>query len=373
MKHYKIVRPRYKTSKAIWPDQAGLAYNFPQATGGEKVAILELGGSYNVNDINAYCDQRKYKRPTLIDVLVDGATKVSDPQGADGEVGLDICVVAAIAQGATIYVVFAPNTDQGFIDGIAKCIDLAPHSISISWGSPSDTWSSSTKKTLDTLFQKAINAGIIVFAASGDNASSDGETGNHVDYPAESPYVVGCGGTHLELNSDGSRSVETAWSLASDGTGSGGGISTVYPKPAYQSAINLSGRGVPDVSGNADPNTGFLVMVNGVIQQIGGTSGVAPLYAALCAVIKNNKVDWHIPIYQDVTDNYDVVSGTNGTYRCGTGYDCVTGVGVLDGTRFMNSLNGVTNPPVPINPQPPVTPQKSFWQKLLDILTFGAL
>src|SRR5215471_12037103 len=81
--------------------------------------------------------------------------------------------------------------------------------------------------------------------------ASSGDSGNGVEYPAASPYVLGVGGTTLHLNSDGSYSSETSWS------GSGGGISSYEPRPAWQAPANPAGnRGVPDVAYDADPVTG---------------------------------------------------------------------------------------------------------------------
>jgi kumamolisin len=334
------------------------AYNFPlgQDVSNKTVAILELGGAFNLVDVVAYCARYKYKLPQITAVFVDGAAEQSDPQGADGEVCLDIDVIAAVAEGCKIVVVFAPNSDQGFIDGVAKCIELQPDAISISWGSPEDGWAPETRTALDNLFMDAASKSISVFCASGDNGSSDGETlGQHVDYPASSPYVIACGGTRLVLNDDGTRSTETAWNctgldllgnIVGSSEGGGGGVSVAYNStPTYQTGLlpNLpSGRRSPDVSGNADPDTGYLVDIDGTIQQIGGTSAVAPLYAALQCLLNSAKGgklgDMHVRFYGNPGSFYDVVSGSNGAYKAGTGYDCVTGLGVVDAAALSKAI-----------------------------------
>jgi len=294
---------------------------------------LELGGIFSLTDIVTYCHRYGYKVPTMTAVFIDGALAQSDPYGADGEVCLDIDVIAAVAQGCQIVVVFAPNTDQGFIDGVKECLDTHPDAISISWGAPENTWSQQARDQLDHLFQTANDQGIPVFVAAGDNGSSDGEPGKHCDYPASSPYVVSCGGTHLEIDAEGHRVTETAWSNG------GGGLSSVYAPPAYQSRLGLDHRAVPDLAGNADPATGYQVDIDGDLQQIGGTSAVAPLMAAYYVILKaqahKDLGHLHDVIYQHEACFFDVVRGSNGAYEAKPGYDCVTGVGVIDGTRFI--------------------------------------
>jgi kumamolisin len=246
-------------------------------------------------------------------------------------------LVAGVAPGLRIAVVFAPNTNTGFIDGVKQCLDLDPDAISISWGGPVDQWDGSDIAALDALFEAAEQKGINVFCAAGDSGAKDGERGFHPDYPACSPFVISCGGTNLQLNSDGTRQSETAWSttlLNSDGTG--GGIATNYPTPNWQSNImpsEPSGRRSPDVAGNADPATGYLVDIDGQDQQIGGTSAVAPLYAAL-QILLNAEAGQHIgnlhtKFYANPSIFYDVIEGNNG-YPAGPGFDLCTGLGVID-------------------------------------------
>jgi kumamolisin len=331
------------TATALTPLRVAKAYNFPQGVDVSKrtVAILELGGAFNLSDVVAYCNRYGFKVPRITTVFVDGAAEQSDPQGADGEVCLDIDVIAAVAQGCHIAVVFAPNSDKGFIDGVKACLDLDPDAISISWGSPEDGWAPESRAALDALFQAAEEKGINVFAAAGDNGSGDGEMfGAHTDYPASSPFVIACGGTHLELAADGTRQLETAWSNG------GGGISAAYNStPNWQqgtaSALQ-SGRRVPDVSGNADPNTGYEVDIDGQLAQIGGTSAVAPLMAAyqvLLNALKNQHVgNMHTKMYGATQSFFDVTLGGNGAFVCTPGFDCVTGIGVVNGTEFAQAV-----------------------------------
>lgn len=337
-----------RTAKALLPHQVAKAYNFPENVDVSKrtVAVLELGGAYKDSDVFAYCERNGYKKPQLSSIMVDGMTMQSSE--ADGEVCLDVDVIAGVAQGCKIVVVFAPNSAQGFIDGVKKCVSINPDAISISWGGPEDTYSTHERVELDALFKQAAEKGIAVFAASGDNGSSDGEIwGNHVDYPASSPYVVACGGTYLEVNPDGTRLLERVW------TNGGGGISKYYPTPDWQSSTLLhaaKGRRVPDLSGNADPASGFQVDINGFIQQIGGTSAVAPFMAAyqliLNAIAGKHVGNFHTKIQTHAACFYDVRTGSNGGFSASQGFDCCTGWGVMDGHAFAKAVNGPSVPHV---------------------------
>lgn len=353
MRSYRTFAPRLTTT-ALMPHQVARAYNFPKVDpkllANRKVFIIEFGGAYDPVDIKTYCEQSDYAMPKLSNLYADGAKEVSDPQGADGEVCLDICVIAGAAPGCEIIVVFAPNSEQGFVDGVTLALDsaLKGDAISISWGGPEDGWSTAGMFALDAVFKRAVESGIGVYCASGDNGSGDGELGNHVDYPASSPYVIACGGTRLTLNADGTRQSETAWSPGFLGKGgaSGGGISAVYTAtPWWQDGVDThdqAGRRVPDISGNADPSTGYLVSIGGQLQQVGGTSAVAPLMAAHQLLV-NAEMGAHVGklpqrFYQAPKCFYDVTQGNNGGFHSGTGYDCVTGLGAIDAEAFLESL-----------------------------------
>lgn len=333
---YRNFSPR--TLQGLLPHQVARAYNLPVVAPDKmkrrKVAIIELGGLFSIADVYSYCDKHGYVKPQITTMFVDGATQASDD--ADGEVCLDIDVVAGVAPGIHIVVVFAPNTDQGFTDAVklARTSVLKDDVISISWGAPEDKWSAAAIAAMNEEFKLCAENGIGVYCASGDGGSSDGETfGRHVDFPASSPYVVACGGTTLELNPDGTRKSETAWGSGSlfSTTGSGGGESKLFP-----------GRKVPDISGNADPQSGYIIDINGSEAQVGGTSGSSPFWAAYQALInaERNEHVGHLPALFYKADGcfVDVTAGSNGGYKATAGYDEVTGLGVLDGTKFLAFL-----------------------------------
>ncbi len=337
-----VVNPR-ATGTSYTPVQVAQLYGLPSGSTakGQTIGIIELGGGYKTADITAYFKSLGVAAPTVTAVLVDGGKNKSDgPNGADGEVMLDIEVAGAVASGAKIVVYFAPNTDQGFIDAIATAVhDTAnkPSVISISWGGPESSWTAQSITALDQACQSAAALGVTILAASGDNGSGDGVTDgkNHVDFPASSPHVLACGGTKL-TGSSGKITAEVVWNETAANEGAtGGGISTSFPQPSWQSTITATkaGRGVPDVSGNADPTTGYQVRVDGGSYVIGGTSAVAPLWAGLLAVVNAKAkttggfVQPKLYAATAASAFRDITSGNNGAFKAAKGWDACTGLG----------------------------------------------
>jgi kumamolisin len=347
------------------PPQVAKLYQFPaNASGaGQTIGIIELGGGYRTADLTAYFKSIGQKTPKISAVLVDGGKNApTNSNSADGEVMLDIEVAASVAPGANIVVYFTPNTDQGFIDAIATAVHDTknkPSVISISWGGPEANWTAQSMAALDAACQSAAALGITVTVAAGDDGSTDGLTGgqNHVDFPASSPHVLACGGTKLE-GSGSTISSEVVWNeLANNEGATGGGVSNVFPLPSWQSSAGVpkptnpaGGRGVPDVCGDADPTTGYVIRVDGKSMVIGGTSAVAPLWAGLIAVAnsQNGKTAGFIQpaIYaaKGKAAFNDITSGTNYTgtpvgFKAGPGWDACTGLGSPIGTKLIAVVN----------------------------------
>ncbi len=331
-------------------------YAFPAGDGtGQSIAILEFGGGYREEDLATYFSEIGVPVPSVAAVSIDGAQNdPSTPDSADGEVMLDIEVAGAVAPGAHQSIYFAPNTARGFIDAITSAVHDSSHPpsvISISWGAAESFWTAQAREALDTEFQAAGLLGITVCVASGDDGSTDqgGDGRAHVDYPASSPWVLGCGGTRIEVD-DGTISSEVAWN---DGAGSatGGGVSEIYPLPDWQAAADVPpsandaqtrGRGVPDVAGNASPATGYWVRVDGVEASVGGTSAVAPLWAGLVALL-NQQLDDEIGflnprLYTSSDAFQDITRGDNGDYDAAPGWDACTGLGRPIGTNILSLL-----------------------------------
>src|SRR5208337_4170610 len=296
------------------PNEVAQLYDYPAADGtGQCIGLIELGGGFQLDDLSNYFGSLKIAPPQVISVSVDGGSNSpTTPDSADGEVMLDIEVAGAIAPAAKIVVYFAPNTDQGFLDAITTAVhDSAnqPSAISISWGSAESNWTSQAMTNFDDAFQAAAAMGVTVCVASGDNGSSDGvnDGNNHVDFPASDSFVLGCGGTTLQA-SNGQIVNETVWNDLSTGEGAtGGGVSNVFPLPTWQA--------------------GF-----------GGTSAVAPLWAALVARI-NHKMGkpagfLNPLIYNQAVEAsgfHDITEGNSGSFSAGPGWDPCTGLGTPDG------------------------------------------
>jgi kumamolisin len=369
------------TDLSYTPVQVAQAYQFPaNASGaGQTIGIIELGGGYRATDLAAYFQTLGLAAPNVTTVSVDGGkNSPSNANSADGEVMLDIEVAAAVAPGANIVVYFTPNTDQGFIDAISTAVhdtNNKPSVISISWGGPESTWTAQAMTALDEACQSAAALGITITVAAGDNGSTDGVTdgANHVDFPASSPHVLACGGTSLQASGSTINS-EVVWNeLANNEGATGGGVSNFFPLPAWQANANVpaptvsgGGRGVPDVSGDADPATGYTIRVDGQTSPIGGTSAVAPLWAGLIAVINQQTgttagfLQPTIYAAKAASSFNDITSGNNPAFSAGPGWDACTGLGSPIGTQLLQLFGGAPAPtpnPAP-TPAPPVPPPK---------------
>jgi kumamolisin len=337
------------------PPQVAALYKFPKDVNGsgQTIGILELGGGFHPKDLTNYFASIGVKEPTVTSVSVDkGKNHPTTPSSADGEVLLDIEVAGAVAPGAKIVVYFAPNTDQGFLDALTTAVHdktNKPSVVSISWGAPESQWTSQAMTAFDSAAQDAAALGVSICAASGDNGSSDGVSDgkNHVDFPASSPHILACGGTTLN-SSGGAITSETVWNDGAGGGAGGGGFSTQFtPLPTYQSSAGVkgSGRGVPDVSGDADPQTGYQVLVDGQSMVIGGTSAVAPLWSGLIALM-NQKLGKPVGFLQPAiyalassTKAFqDITSGNNGSFSAAPGWDAATGLGSPNGQNLVTAL-----------------------------------
>jgi kumamolisin len=350
--------PHAGGSTSYTPVQVGELYQFPRGSSAsnQTIGIIELGGGFRQTDIAAYFKTLGQKPPQVIAVPIgNGKNNPTNSNSADGEVMLDIEVAGAVAPGARIVVYFAPNTDQGFVDAIAHAIHdttYKPSVISISWGSAEVNWTVQAMAALDAACQSAAALGITITAASGDNGSSDAVTDgeNHVDFPASSPHVLACGGTNLQ-GSGSTISAETVWNAQPQGGATGGGVSNIFPLPTWQASSKVpkptdpsGGRGVPDVAGDADPASGYVVRVDGQTFVIGGTSAVAPLWAGLIAVAnqQNGKSAGFIQpaIYagQGKPAFRDTVQGSNGSFAAGAGWDACTGLGSPIALQLINAI-----------------------------------
>jgi kumamolisin len=323
------------------------AYSWPNnLVGGGVIAIVELGGGWVQPDMNAFFQSIGQPTPSITDVSVDGTQNtpnqsIGSADDPDYEVALDIEVAgasyyAATGKAAVIRVYWSQNIDTAVQKAAQDGCDVC----SISWGADEAVWGTSAVQEMESVATSATGAGLAVFAATGDNDSSDGGSAPaNVDAPSSCPHVVACGGTNK------TATTETVWNdnpEQTDGEGTGGGYSTVFPVQTFQIGAPLapadtqfgSGRMVPDVSADADPQTGYTVYVHGSIAVVGGTSAVAPLYAGLFASF-GTKLGFVTPkLWQNQGAFNDIIQGGNGFYNAAPGPDPCSGIGSPIGAKI---------------------------------------
>jgi subtilase family serine protease len=363
--------------------QAGGAGGTPDAGAGETVAVLELE-PYDDYDISQY-EQCYGINALFANVPVDGGAGTGP---GSGEAALDIENVIGLAPQARVIVYEGPNSGAGPYDTFSAIITQHQSQVvTASWGQcePLDGYSEAAAES--TLFQEAAAQGQSIFSAAGDDGAEDcfpESPSAAVDDPASQPDVTGVGGT--TLSAIGPRPTEHVWNDGPETGATGGGVSSFWTMPSYQSAaasalhvIQASSSGstcgapasycreAPDVSADADPATGYMIYWNGQgdaglgqptgWQSVGGTSGAAPAWAALAALTNASAACGGMPIgfanpalynaastayssdFNDVTSGDNDMTGTNnGKFAAGPGYDMTTGLGTPNGAALAGTL-----------------------------------
>lgn len=373
-KHNAIIDPNYQPAidpnviASPTPVDLALAYKFPRAPGGDLVqgkgacvAIIELGGGWTTQNLTSTFGRISQPNPTVVDIGVDGG--VNDG-GADanssGEVMLDIYCVGAVAPACKIAMYFAPNSYQGFIDTIITPTNDTvnnPSVISVSWGTVDSNFSVPNRNAFETALQAAVVKGITVFIAAGDygvKALSSSATYT-VQYPGTSPYCVCAGGTVMSINNDYSIASEVPWGTSGGSFAGGGGVSTIFSVPAWQTGFSsklypggtvtsLTGRGIPDVSAHAVGYAFYYGSSNTFGSGFVGTSATAPLLGGMMARLNSLtgrrigfvNTDWYsirTTAFNDQTtgDNH---GGNTVGYMGTAGWDATTGIGTPIGTEI---------------------------------------
>jgi kumamolisin len=346
--------------RSFTPKRIAELYDFPKHLDGrgQRIAIIELGGGFRRAELHRYFATLAMEMPKITAVSVDGSrNRPGVDREADHEVLGDIEVIGAVAPGAEMLVYFAPASDRGFIDALTTAMfdPREPSVISISWGDAEINWTEQARMAMDSAFRAAAALGITVCAATGDAGWTDGVAGRyaHVDYPASSPYVLACGGTRLEVQNG--AIAETVWNNH-NGNATGGGVSAIYELPSWQRSARVPrsvvrrghGRGVPDVAGNADPETGYLIGSGKANFGWGGTSAVAPLWAGLIARLNQGlgtRVGYLNPLLYEAVEPAafnDVSRGGNGAYRARrSSWDACTGHGSPKGSALLDALRAL--------------------------------
>lgn len=365
------------------PPQVAALYNYPQGNGqGQCIALLEFGGGVETASVTAYFQNLGIPAPNVVVIPVDNvSTDPSADPDSTGEVMLDVEVAGSICPGANIAVYFSTFDEKGLIDAISAVVadkTNDPSVCSISWGwdenqpfQNSTPWTPAAMQAIGESFLAAAQLGITVCVSTGDDGSEaqvqDGRA--HVNYPATDPSVLAVGGTTLHATTGNPPAIasEVVWNdgptsnQGGGGGGTGGGVSDYLPVPTWQQGIvptsinpgNFAGRAIPDVAGNADPNTGYLMYSGGQFGTVGGTSASSPLWGALIAICNQQlgaRVgNFNALLYStigpkggalnDITqgDN-DVENLLNGEFPAGKGWDACTGWGTPNGQALLAAL-----------------------------------
>ena len=372
--------------KPLEPADLEQRYRFPTGdASGQIVAIAEFGGAFFPDDLATFCQQIGRPEPTVHQVGVD-VTVMTEQQvmqlppaqrqqvlDLSGEVNMDVQIIAGLCPAATIVVYFATFDEKGWVDLISEIINGEPESpmaVSVSWGMAEDSqdWTPGARDAINQRLAAVSALGISFCVSSGDDGSGDqiNDGAAHVNFPASSPYVVAVGGTMLQGGD------EVTWwqdpgDRADGGGSTGGGVSTVFKRPAWQAvkvaSINpgsIDGRVIPDVAALAGPPFYWLIL-QGQAAPNGGTSAAAPLWAALIARSAAAE-NVHTPsflapsLYQPSGNGQtvgarvcrDIIKGDNRSpspgkgYEAKQGFDAVTGWGVPAGSPLQAGPAAVT-------------------------------
>ena len=381
----------------LTPSDIANIYGIPTSLQGssQSIALVEYDNFID-SDISTYASMFSLPTPNFNRILINPTcgiccsgntctscsctlTPPTTPGTGQGEVTLDIQMAIAVAPKAQILVYIAKNTlTVSAINQIAQ--DNLAKTVSTSWGFPEDEIFPNLQgfATLENnIFKQMASQGQSFFAATGDHGAfgdfSNNPTKLVIQDPSSQPFVTAVGGTQVNLDSSGNRVSETTWFDAQSTQGSGGGISVFWPLPSYQNSLGTAAnkgsttfRMVPDVSLNADPNTGYLVILNGNQDQFGGTSASAPLWAAFTCLINEYRATQGLasigflnptiyPVFQgnqysslmnDINDN-----SNNGFFPAVTGYDLATGWGTFKAQELLLALStSPTSTPTTSNP-----------------------
>jgi kumamolisin len=350
----------------LWPTEVAALYGIPldHDTSSVCVGIIALGGGYLPSDLAKALTGMQRQVRVAIDQSVSGSHNTfGGGTPADQEIALDLQIIAGLVPKSKIVVYFAPNTIQSLVTAINQAIfdDVnKPQVLSVSWGSAEKFWTAPGRDAMQAVLADAQRLRVNVVFASGDQLATAGLTDGkvHVWFPASSPYALGCGGTTLDATPGGDATGTAAEAVWNDGSsGTGGGISDVFPVPAYQLNLKLPPsvndgavrRGVPDVAGAAGGTPGYRVVLNGVETVEDGTSAVAPLWAALIAIANAQRGTplgfVNSALYSNPSLLRPVIRGNNRDdgkgYDAGPGWSACTGLGVPKGADIIAALAAV--------------------------------
>ena len=343
---------------------------------GETVVMPELASGPPSTDIrqDLAAFDSKFGLPSAKLNVVNTIARSATPYLAGAEEVEDTDMVHAIAPGATLDVVLVPQdaiaSSASFAAAITKVIQegVARHAavVSISASAGEHFLTSKEAAAMNAALEQARDRHVTVVASSGDaGAIADDDPSAQVSMPASDPLVLGAGGTTLDATwATGTYHGEKAWNAGDEA--SGGGYSSLFPRPAYQDGLTRARatRGVPDVSADADPGTGMaLAYSDGSLHSARGTSAAAPLWAGVIA-LADQQAGRHLgfvnPAIYAIAQGpgyhrafHDVVTGDNSVqwhsgiitgYHAGPGWDPVTGWGSPDAQYLVPLLAHAARP-----------------------------
>ncbi|MDA8335373.1 MAG: S53 family peptidase [Peptococcaceae bacterium] len=352
-------------ASGLTPADVRRAYNVPPGLdgAGQTIALLEFGSGYSREDIDAFARDEAGLTDYDLRFVSLGAVSDGGREPVDMEATLDVQWALALAPKARIVVYGAPPGDscpefgQSLVRALRYVVndrEFQPSIISISYGDAEQNFKD-VHRAVENVLEEAAARNISVFAASGDHGAYgeqwlDDEKIRRVDFPASCPHAIAVGGTSLTV----APYRESAWTArgpADDGA-TGGGISSLFDAPDYQSGHldrwDTTKRGVPDVAAVADPATGCVAVFGGERRTVGGTSLSAPIWAGITALVnqaRGNPAGFFLPrLYADPASLRDITTGNNSFnsvpgYAAGPGWDPCTGLGTPDVARLVEQLS----------------------------------
>jgi subtilase family serine protease len=347
VQHPLVYRPASLStpgSPPFVPSDLWKAYNFLPLYSqgikgnGARIAIIDAYGDPSLStDLSSFDSLTSLPNPQVNIYYPDGVPSQGDP-GWAVETALDVEWAHSIAPAATIDLVIALDSSFASVyDGIQYVTTTLPSetSLSMSFGASESSYPTTGPYTIAAIHQLFVNItshGTTVFASSGDIGAS---SCCNVEYPASDPLVVAVGGTSLSLNPDGSYGTEKTWYASSAGS------STVFSKPYWQQGLGDSMRDIVDVSYDADPNTGVMVVQDGGQLVVGGTSAGSPQWAALAALASQANHEKYgamdSQLYQ-LSSYHDITTGSDGFFSAGPGWNYPTGLGTPNAASLVSQL-----------------------------------
>ncbi|WAH42137.1 S53 family peptidase [Alicyclobacillus fastidiosus] len=390
--------------QGYFPQDIRRLYNVPEyLTGsGQAIGILEFSNGYSESDARQFWGLHGIAVSNVTFVSVDGTRNDGGTSPDDEEASLDLQWAGAIAPQAEliVYEANAGETFATFAEAVIATLRYVlndttyqPSVLSISYGDAEASFDQDSLLQISELLTQLDQKGVTVCISSGDQGAygmhdTRGVPERHADAPASVPSAVAVGGTHL--NPDGS---ESAWTYygPQNGGATGGGFSDIFQKPSYQTSLNGSGRGLPDVSLNADPATGYQIIFQGQPAIVGGTSVSCPVFAGIVALLNERRAQLGRPPIQNLTSllyTYaatlpyrDITVGNNSFngvigYQAVPGWDACTGFGSIDAAAFIEQLAEVDvaapgpqpQSPPPVGSGPIVLPKPRSQYPIVRVL-----